>query len=297
MSSAPTEALLRRVELKVARRLDGVLQGERRGRRPGPGSEPSVTRAYEAGDDVRWVDWPLSARTGSPMVRVPEIEPVLTGWALLDRSPSMRFGSRVRTKLDAAEEILAGVGTVLRSRGDRFGLIATGSGELDLIHPPRGDRRGLASALSALAALPPAEAVATDLARAVRSLGRMARHRGLVVVISDFPDQPGLENALGVLARRHELVTVEIRDGRETELPSVGPIYLRDVETGRRRRVDTSNRSFQNRFAEVVAEDRARRAAMMARVGARHVVLRPDEDWVISLARTLDRPVVRRVNV
>lgn len=289
------ELLLRRVELTIARRLDGVLQGERRGRRPGPGSEPSVTRAYEAGDDVRWVDWPLSARTGGPMVRVPEIEPVLTAWALLDRSPSMGFGSTVRTKIDTAEEILAGVGTVLRSRGDRFGLIATGSGDLDLIHPPRGDRRGLASALSALAALPPPPEGATDLARAVRSLGRMARHRGLVVVISDFPDRPELENALGVLARRHEVIAVEIRDARESDLPSVGPIYLRDVETGRRRRVDTSNSAFRTRFAEVVAEDRARRVSMMARVGARHVILRADEDWVIPLARALARPVARRV--
>lgn len=289
------ELLLRRVELTIARRLDGVLQGERRGRRPGPGSEPSVTRAYEAGDDVRWVDWPLSARTGGPMVRVPEIEPVLTAWALLDRSPSMGFGSTVRTKIDTAEEILAGVGTVLRSRGDRFGLIATGSGDLDLIHPPRGDRRGLASALSALAALPPPPEGATDLARAVRSLGRMARHRGLVVVISDFPDRPDLENALGVLARRHEVIAVEIRDARESDLPSVGPIYLRDVETGRRRRVDTSNSAFRTRFAEVVAEDRARRVSMMARVGARHVILRADEDWVIPLARALARPVARRV--
>lgn len=255
-----------------------------------------MTRAYEAGDDVRWVDWPLSARSDGPMVRVPEIEPVLTAWALLDRSPSMDFGSAVRTKSDAAEEILAGVGTVLRSRGDRFGLIATGAGDLDLIHPPRGDRRGLASALSALAALPPPERAPTDLARAVRSLGRMARHRGLVVVISDFPDQPELENALGVLGRRHELVAVELRDAREHELPSVGPIHLRDVETGRSRRVDTSDRAFRRRFAEVVAEDRDRRDAMMSRVGARHVVLRADEDWVIPLARALDRPIHRRVH-
>lgn len=281
----------------VSRRLDGVLQGERRGRRPGPGSEPSVTRAYEAGDDVRWVDWPLSARTGGPMVRVPEIEPVLTGWALLDRSPSMQFGSTVRTKLTMAEEILAGVGTVLRKRGDRFGLIATGAGDLDLIRPPRGDRRGLASALSALDALPPAPAGTTDLARAVRSLGRMARHRGLVVVISDFPDQEGLENALGVLARRHEVIAVEIHDARESELPSIGPIYLQDVETGRRRRVDTSSAAFRDRFADVVSADRARRASMMARVGARHVVLRADEDWLIPLAQALESPVARRAAV
>ena len=97
-----SEGLLRRVELRVGRRLDGILQGERRGRRPGPGAEPALTRAYEPGDDVRWVDWPLSARLGEPMVRVPEIEPVLTAWALVDCSPSMAFGSTVQRKLDLA---------------------------------------------------------------------------------------------------------------------------------------------------------------------------------------------------
>jgi len=293
------EALLRRVELRVARRLDGILQGERRGRRPGPGDEPTLTRGYEPGDDVRWVDWPLTAREGRPMVRVPELEPVLTAWALVDLSPSMRFGTRVRTKLDLAREVLAGIGVVLRRRGDRLGVAATVRGDLDLVRPPRGDRRAL---VAAIAAVDRAAAVAaadgpppgrTSLARAVTSIGRIARHRGLVVVLSDVPLEDGLENALGVLARRHEVLVVELRDPRERDLPPLGPVALRDMETGRTLLVDTSDPRFRERFAQASARDDAERAALLSRAGARHVALRTDGEWLLPLARALASP--RRV--
>lgn len=289
------EALLRRVELRVARRLDGLLQGERQGRRPGPGGEPALTRSYEDGDDVRWVDWPLSARLGEPMVRVPEIEPVLTAWALVDCSASMAYGTRAETKMDLARETLAGLGVVLRRRGDRLGIIATRRGEIDQVRPPRADRRGLVAALAAVDRVEPEEAGGrTDLVRAISALGRIARHRGAIVVISDFPLQAGLEQALGALGRRHELVAVEVRDPRERDLPRVGPVELRDLETGRRRLVDTADPRFQSRFAAAVeATDRAR-DALLARAGARHVIVETGRDWVLPLARSLGRPPNRR---
>ncbi len=294
--SPAVDPLLRRVELRIARRLDGLLQGERRGRRPGPGGEPALTRAYEDGDDVRWVDWPLSARLGEPMVRVPEIEPVLTAWALVDRSPSMAYGTTGGTKDELAREVLAGVGVVLRRRGDRLGVIATGAGELDVVRPPRADRRGLVAALAAVERVRPAEGEGgrTDLVRAIAALGRIARHRGAVVLISDFPLQPGLERSIGALGRRHEVIAVEVRDRRERELPDVGPVQLRDMETGRRRLVDTADPRFRTRFAaEVEATDRAREA-LLARAGARHVIAETGRDWVLPLARTLGRPTGRR---
>ena len=292
------EAVLRRVELRIARRLDGLLQGERRGRRPGPGGEPSLTRSYEDGDDVRWVDWPLSARLGEPMVRVPEIEPVLTAWALVDCSPSMAYGSEVRTKLELAREVLGGVGVVMRKRGDRLGVVATRGGELDLVRPPRADRRGLVAALAAVDRLPALEPGAaggrTDLTRAISSLGRIARHRGAVVIISDFPLQPGLERAIGGLGRSHEIIAIEVRDRRERDLPRVGPVELRDLETGRRRLVDTADPRFRDRFAAAVESTDRTRAALLARAGARHAIVSTGEDWLLPLARTLDRPVRRR---
>ena len=294
-ASGTSEALLRRVELRVARRLDGLLQGERQGRRPGPGGEPALTRAYEPGDDVRWVDWPLSARLGEPMVRVPEIEPVLTAWALVDCSASMGYGTRSQTKMDLARDALAGLGVVLRRRGDRLGVVASRNGDIDQVRPPRADRRGLIAALAAVDRVKPEEAGGrTDLVRAVSAMGRIARHRGAVVVISDFPLQPGLEQALGAIGRRHELVTIEVRDPRERDLPAVGPVDLRDLETGRRRLVDTSDPRFQTRFAAAVeATDRAR-DAMLARAGARHVIVETGSDWVLPLARSLGRPPNRR---
>lgn len=296
-STATSEALLRRVELRVARRLDGLLQGERRGRRPGPGGEPALTRAYEEGDDVRWVDWPLSARLGEPMVRVPEIEPVLTAWALLDRSPSMAYGTAAQTKDELAREVLAGIGVVLRRRGDRLGLVATRAGDIDIVRPPRADRRGLVAALSAIDRMPAgpeASGDRTDLARAIGALGRIARHRGAAVVISDFPLQPGLEQAIGALGRRHEVIAVEVRDPRERELPDVGPVELRDLETGRRRLVDTADRRFRSRFAAAVETTDRARDALLSRAGARHVIVETGGDWVLPLARMLGRPAIRR---
>ncbi len=292
------EALLQaRRASRVGRRLDGLLQGERQGRRPGPGGEPSLTRAYEDGDDVRWVDWPLSARLGEPMVRVPEIEPVLTAWALVDCSPSMAFGTAGPDQARAGPEVLAGVGVVMRRRGDRLGLLATRAGDIDLVRPPRADRRGLVAALAAIDRTVPRRRAGerTDLVRAV-SLGSGASrsHRGAVVLISDFPLQPGLERAIGALGRRHELIAVEVRDRREREMPERRPGAAarprdRPPPPGRHLRP-----ALPARFAATVeATDRAR-AALLARAGARHVIVETGADWVLPLARSLGRPAVRR---
>ncbi len=296
-TQANAAAVLRRVEFRIGRRLDGLLQGERRGRRPGPGGEPSLTRAYEAGDDVRWVDWPLSARVGEPMVRVPEIDPVLTAWALMDRSPSMDYGTHTQTKRALADEVLAGLGLVMRRRGDRLGIAATRSGDIDLVRPPCADRRGLVAGLTALDRLPPAPEGGgrTDLARAIGALGRIARHRGAVILISDFPAQDGLELAIGGLARTHEVIAIEVRDPRERMLPVVGPVVLRDVETGRRRTVDTADRRFQERFAQVAAQADRDRAAMLARAGARHAVVETGGDWIGPLIQVIARSTRRRM--
>ena len=295
MAAPSPEAVLRRVELQVGRRLDGLLQGERRGRRPGPGGDATLTRAYQPGDDVRWVDWPLTARLGEPMVRVPELEPVLTAWALVDCSPSMAFGTRAQTKAALAREVLTGLGVVMRRRGDRLGIVATRAGDLDLVRPPRADRRGLVAALAALDALEAgAPSARTDLVRAVTALGRVARHRGVVAILSDLPLQPGLERAIGALGRLHDVIAIEVRDPRERSLPAMGAVRLRDLETGRVHLVDTADPRFQERFARrVTATDRAR-AEALARAGARHVILETGADWVGPLALALRRPLHRR---
>ncbi len=289
------EAVLRRVELRVGRRLDGLLQGERRGRRPGPGGDHTLTRAYEPGDDVRWLDWPLTARMGEPMVRVPELEPVLTAWALVDVSPSMAFGSVRTTKRDLAQEVLAGLGVVLRRRGDRLGVAVSGTGKLDAILPPRGDRRGLVASLALMDRVPTVQTgERMDLVAAITGMGRVLRHRGLLVIVSDFPMQDGLEQALGVVSRRHELILIELRDPRERDLPVMGPVTLRDVESGRRVLVDTADPRFQERFRRLSAERDRERESMFRRVGARHLVASTDVDWVLPMTVALRRPAPMR---
>jgi uncharacterized protein (DUF58 family) len=202
-------------------------------------------------------------------------------------SPSMAFGTHGGTKIAQAREVVAALGVVLRRRGDRLGLAVTTAGDLDLIHPPRGDRRGLIDAVAAVESVTPAGEGRTDLARAVSLIGRVARHRGMVVIISDMPWAEGLERAIGGLGRSHDVIVVEIRDRREREIPPVGVIPLRDVETGRTLLVDTSDPAFQQRFAAAVDDAERRRRAMIARTGARYVVMEPGRDWLLDMARAL----------
>jgi uncharacterized protein (DUF58 family) len=207
----------------------------------------------------------------------------------------MGFGTEVRTKLDLAREVVAAIGTVMRRRGDRLGVAATVSGGLDLLRPPRGDRRGLISALAALDHVrQPANPGRTDLGRALTTLGRVAVHRGMVIVVSDLPAGEGLERALGGLSRRHEVVGIELRDRRERDLPRMGALPLRDLETGRRVVVDTADPRFRQRFARMVREADARRDGMLARAGVRHVAIETGQDWLLPLARALSHPRSRR---
>jgi hypothetical protein len=150
--------------------------------------------------------------------------------------------------------------------------------------------------VAALDRIAPAEGVGgrEGIVRAIGALGRIARHRGMVAIVSDLPLAPGLEQAIGALGRRHEVVAIEVRDPRERDFPDVGPVTLRDMETGRRRLVDTSDPRFRSRFAATVeATDRAR-VALLARAGARHVIVQTDRDWVVALARSLSMPARRR---
>jgi uncharacterized protein (DUF58 family) len=208
----------------------------------------------------------------------------------------MAFGTVRTTKRDLAREVLGGLGVVLRRRGDRLGVAVSGGTGLDVVGPPRGDRRGLITALGAYDAYRPThDGARTDLAAAITSLGRVLKHRGLVAILSDFPMSDGLEQALGVLGRRQELLLIELRDPRERDLPQLGPLSLRDVETGRTVLVDTADPRFQERFRAVSAEADRRRESMFRRVGGRHIVISTDTDWVLPLARVLMRPVpVRR---
>lgn len=275
--------LARRVELHVERRLAGLLHGDHAGLLPGPGSEAGDGRRYEPGDDVRLIDWALSARAGTTHVRDPIADHELTVWLVVDRSPSMVWGTAERTKLDTALHVAATVGLPATSAGNRLAALAPPD---RVPVPPGTGRRHLSAVLARLARPEPDGTAADVLAGALGHLGRFARRRGLVVVVSDLLDG-GWETPLRRLAVRHDVVVVEVVDPRELELPDVGNLRVVDPETGRTREVPTSSRRLRERYAAAAAEQRRSHVDAVRRAGADHVLVRTDGDPVLATVRGL----------
>jgi uncharacterized protein (DUF58 family) len=283
------EALLRALDLSIGRRVEGLLAGDYRSVLLGQGSELALVRPYVPGDDVRRMDWNVTARTNEPHVRVDLAERVLVTWLVLDVSPSMEFGTADRRKSDVAEGVGIAVGHLATRRGNRLGVVTFGDGEARAV-PPRQGRMGLIGLLTALQRDPaPQEAGATSLSEGISRAATLARQRSLVVLVSDFRGPSDWRRPLLELASRHDVLAVEIRDPREQELPNVGPLWLVDPETGRQLRVDTRSSRLRARFADAAAADRARLADLLASVGVRHVVLSTQGDWLRGLAVFLRR--------
>jgi uncharacterized protein (DUF58 family) len=285
------DALLRALEVSIGRRMGGLLAGDYRSAVLGDGTELAQVRPYVPGDDVRRIDWNVTARTGETHVRVQLAERVLVTWLVLDTSPSMQFGTADRRKADVAEGVAIAIGHVATRRGNRLGLVTFGDrGPRSL--PPRQGRLGLIGLLEALREerVDGEERVgATSLGEALRRTGSMARQRAVVVVVSDFRGPVDWRRPLLELAGRHEVVAIEIRDPREQELPNAGVLWLVDPETGRQVRADTRNERLRARFAVAAAEERAQLTRTLASAGSRHVVLTTSGDWLRSLAVFLRR--------
>jgi uncharacterized protein (DUF58 family) len=293
---APEQAL-RRLDLTINRRLDGLLQGDYQGLIPGPGSDPAEARVYAVGDDVRRIDWNVTARTTQPHVRDLIADRELETWLLVDLTPSMEFGTAQYEKRDLAIAAAATIGFLAARGGNRIGcraLLPTGT----RLVPARPGRQHLLALLRMLLGTrrPPdvayrsgREAVSTpiELADAVTSLATTQRRRGLAVVISDFlgveVGTPMWEGPVRRLAARQQVLAIEVVDPRELTLPDVGILTLVDPETGRRREVRTS-RSVRERYAAgALAQRRATRDALR-RAGAGHLRLSTDGDWVRDVA-------------
>jgi uncharacterized protein (DUF58 family) len=288
------DALLRALDLTVGRRMEGLLAGDFRSALHGDGTELVQVRPYVHGDDVRRIDWNVTARTGQPHVRVHLAERVLVTWLVLDTSPSMQFGTADRRKADVAEGVALAVGHVATRRGNRLGIVTFGDGRPRAM-PPRSGRRGLIGLLATLREEPEDGRVgATSLGGALRRTGSLARQRSVVVLASDFRGPLDWRRPLLELAGRHEVVAVEIRDPREQELPNAGVLWLVDPETGSQIRVDTRSERLRARFAAAAAEERRLVAQTLASSGARHVVLMTSGDWLRSLAVFLRRGRPRR---
>ncbi len=278
------EQLLRALDVSIGRRVEGLLAGDYRSAMLGQGTELAQVRPYVPGDDVRQIEWNVTARTGEPHVRVQLADRVLVTWLVLDTSPSMLFGTADRRKADVAEGVAIALGHVASRRGNRLGVVTFGGGDERSL-PPRQGRVGLIGLLAALRhEQPPDRVGATSLGAAVRRTSALARQRALVVLVSDFRGPLDWRRPLLELAGRHDVVAVEIRDPREQELPNAGELWLVDPETGRQLRVDTRNAKLRARFAAAAAEERTALRRMLASLGVRHTVLSTSGDWLRSLA-------------
>ncbi len=275
------EALLRALELTIGRRVDGLLAGDHRSALLGRGSELAQVRPYVPGDDVRLIDWNVTARTRIPHVRAHLAERVLVTWVVLDRTPSMAFGTADRRKDDVALGVALALGHAASVRGNRVGLVTFGDGPSAPV-PPRQGRAGLVGVWSALRE--GGGGVAPELASALAGVGAAARQRALVAVVSDFRGPLDWQAGLLDLAGRHDLLAVEIRDPREGVLEDVGEVWFADPESGERVRVDTSDARLRQRFVEAAAAERTSVASVLSRCGASHVVLSTEGDWLRELA-------------
>lgn len=285
----PSE-ILRRLEIAVTRRLDGLLHGDYRGLVPGHGSEAGEARPYVAGDDVRRIDWNVTARmrdgtTAEPHIRETIADRELEVWLVLDLSASLDFGTAQCTKRDLALAGAAAVSLLTGRMGNRLGALLLG-GEAPLALPARSGRAHLRAVLHRAITMPPGTGSA-DLSGALQHVMRSAKRRGLVVVVSDFLDTTDWERRLRGLGARHDVLAIEVVDPRELELPPVGALSVVDVETGARREITTSRR-LRARYAAAAAEQRARIAIALRRAGADHLQLRTDSDWLLDLVRFVE---------
>ena len=282
-------AILRALDVVIGRKVEGLLAGDYRSALRGEGTELAQVRPYVAGDDVRRMDWNVTARTGEPHVRDELAERVLVTWLVLDTSVSMQFGTADRRKADVAEGVALAIGHVATRRGNRLGALTFGDSEPRVL-PPRQGRVGLLGLLTALRGEPDETRVGpTSLGLAVKKAGGLARQRSLVVVVSDFRGPLDWRRPLLELAGRHDVVAVEIRDPREQELPNAGELWLVDPETGRQLRVDTRSQKLRERFASAAAAERTGVRRILVSVGVRHVVLSTAGEWLRPLVVFLRR--------
>ena len=287
-SKSDPEALLRKLEWTVIRRLDGLLQGDYRTLFRGFGLDLADLREYQYHDDVRHIDWNVTARLQTPYVREYVEDREVTAWFLLDLSASVDFGSSAVRKRAVAVDFVTVLARLLTRHGNRVGAILYGD-RVDSVIPAGGGRRQVLHLLHRLANRPEvARSAGTRLADLLESALRIVPRRSLLFVVSDFISEPGWGKPLGHLAKRHEVVAVRLYDPLERALPDLGMVVVEDAETGEQLFVDTHDRAFRRRFAEIAErrENEVRNAFVAAGVDA--IELATDDDLVGAVVRFAD---------
>jgi uncharacterized protein (DUF58 family) len=278
-------ALLKRLEWTVLRRLDGLLQGDHRTLMRGAGLDLADLREYQHHDDVRHIDWNVTARLQTPYVRQFTEDRELSAWFLVDLSASVDFGSNRFTKRKIAREFVAVLARLLTRRGNRVGALLYGT-SVDTMLPARGGRVHVLELLQRMAARPAeAAAGATDLRDLLLAAQRTVKRRSTIFIVSDFISAPGWDKALGQLAQRHEVTAVRLFDALEMDLPDIGLVTMKDAETGEQIVVDTHNKRFRERFAAAAERRETTLRETLGRAGVDTLELGTDDDLVEAVVR------------
>jgi uncharacterized protein (DUF58 family) len=277
-------AALRTLELTIKRKLDGVLHGDHLGLIPGPGSEPGDSRMYQPGDDVRRMDWSVTARTQVPHVRQMIADRELETWLVVDMSASLDFGTTGCEKRDLAVAAAAAIIYLNSGGGNRLGAIIANGDKITRV-PALSGRQHEQTLLRTIATMPKAPpGVRGDLAAAIDALRRPERRRGMAVVISDFLGPITWMRQLRAIAARHEVLGIEVLDPRDVELPDVGDVILQDTESGVTREF-TIDAQLRDDFGKAAAVHNDEVARTLRRCGAPLLTLRTDRDWIADIVR------------
>jgi uncharacterized protein (DUF58 family) len=287
--NAPSaEMVLRRLEWTVIRRLDGLLQGDYRTLLRGAGLDLADLREYQHHDDVRHIDWNVTARLQVPHVRVFTEDREMAAWFLVDLSPSVDFGSGEQRKRNVSAEFVAVLARVLTRHGNRVGALLYGSG-VDSVIPTRGGRRHVLHLLHSIQSRPlAAESGTTRLRDLLEAAANSVKRRSTLFVVSDFISEPGWERPLALLAQRHEVVAVRVLDPLELDLPDLGLLTMRDSETGEQLLVDTHDKGFRKRFARIAAQREADLRQAFTRAAVDALELSTDDELVDAVVRFAD---------
>jgi uncharacterized protein (DUF58 family) len=282
------EAVLRRLEWTVMRRLDGLLQGDYRTLFRGFGLDLADLREYQYGDDVRHIDWNVTARLQTPYVREYHEDRELTAWFLLDLSASVDFGSGEVRKRAVAADFVAVLARILTRHGNKVGALFYGE-DVDSMIPARSGRRHVLRLLHAMLERPaPKRNQPTDLGALLGGAAQLMRRRSLVFVVSDFISVPGWEQRLGQLAQRHEVVAVRLHDPLEANLPDLGMLVVQDAETGEQIFVDTHDSAFRKRFTAAAQRRETELRGAFRDAGIDALELSTDDDLVDAIRRFAD---------
>jgi len=286
---------IRYLQIYTSKAVNDVLAGEYHSVFKGQGMEFDEVRAYQPGDDIRTIDWNVTARTGHPYVKRYVEEREITVFFLVDLSASGSFGSREKLKNEIAAEFCALLAFSAIKNNDKVGLIVF-TDTIELFIPPAKGTSHVLRLIRELLYFDPGKmrrSGGTDIGLALDYLGRVLHKRGVVFLVSDFIDRD-FEKPLGVLARRHDLIAVTVSDPREAMLPDVGLLEIQDAETGATVLIDTGSREVRDRYEQLARERSEKLNKLFKSTGVDHVQLFTDRDYVLDLVKFFRKRMGKR---